>query len=91
MLQLVKPRLSSIWEKTYFKPQEQMTGYKDFSTNEARNKLSVIPHFPVILTGLSISEIILFIQGHLQGQSDHISRHWPLAKLDGIFARRSAE
>ena len=29
---------------------------------------SVIPHFHVILTGKSISEIILIIQGHLQVQ-----------------------
>ena len=29
---------------------------------------SVIPHFYVLLTGQSISEIILIIQGHLQGQ-----------------------
>ena len=29
---------------------------------------SVIQHFHVILTGQSISEIILIIQGHLQGQ-----------------------
>ena len=29
---------------------------------------SVIPHFHVILTGQSISCIILMIQGHLQGQ-----------------------
>ena len=29
---------------------------------------SVIPHFLVILTGQSISEIILIIQDHLQGQ-----------------------
>ena len=29
---------------------------------------SVIPQFNVILTGQSISEIILIIQGHLQGQ-----------------------
>ena len=29
---------------------------------------SVIPHFYVILTGQFISEIILIIQGHLQGQ-----------------------
>ena len=29
---------------------------------------SVIPHFHVILTGQSISETILIIQGHLQGQ-----------------------
>ena len=29
---------------------------------------SVIPHFYVIVTGQSISEIILIIQGHLQGQ-----------------------
>ena len=29
---------------------------------------SVIPHFYVILTGQSISEIILIIQGHLQGE-----------------------
>ena len=29
---------------------------------------SVIPHFHVILTGQSISEIILIIQDHLQGQ-----------------------
>ena len=28
---------------------------------------SVIPHFYVILTGQSISETILIIQGHLQG------------------------
>ena len=38
-------------------------------TNEARNKCRpIIPHFYVILTGQSISEIILIIQGHLQGQ-----------------------
>ena len=29
---------------------------------------TVIPHFYVILTGQSISEVILIIQGHLQGQ-----------------------
>ena len=29
---------------------------------------SVIPHSHVILTGQSISEIILYIQGHVQGQ-----------------------
>ena len=29
---------------------------------------SVIPHFHVILTGQSISDIILIIQGHFQGQ-----------------------
>ena len=29
---------------------------------------SVIPHFYVILTGESISETILILQGHLQGQ-----------------------
>ena len=29
---------------------------------------SAIPHFHVILTGKSISEIILIIQGHLQSQ-----------------------
>ena len=29
---------------------------------------SVIPHFHVILTAQSISKILLFIQGHLQGQ-----------------------
>ena len=29
---------------------------------------SVIPHFYIISTGQSISEIILIIQGHLQGQ-----------------------
>ena len=29
---------------------------------------SVIPHFHMILTEQSISEIILIIQGHLQGQ-----------------------
>ena len=29
---------------------------------------SVIPHFYVILTGQFISEIILIIQGHLQGR-----------------------
>ena len=29
---------------------------------------SVIPHFHVILTGHSISEIILIIQGQFQGQ-----------------------
>ena len=29
---------------------------------------SVIPHFHVILTGQSISETILIIRGHLQGQ-----------------------
>ena len=29
---------------------------------------SVIPHFYVILTEQSISETILIIQGHLQGQ-----------------------
>ena len=29
---------------------------------------SVIPHFLVILPGQSISEIILIIQDHLQGQ-----------------------
>ena len=29
---------------------------------------SVIPHFHVILTGESISDIILIIQSHLQGQ-----------------------
>ena len=29
---------------------------------------SVIPHFQVILTGQSISETILIIQSHLQGQ-----------------------
>ena len=32
---------------------------------------SVIPHFHVILTGQSISCIILMTQGHLQGQKDH--------------------
>ena len=37
----------------------------DFSTNEASNN---IPHFHVILTGQSISCIILMTQGHLQGQ-----------------------
>ena len=30
---------------------------------------SVIQHFHVILTGQSISKIILIIQGHLQGQN----------------------
>ena len=30
---------------------------------------SVIPHFDITLTGQSISEIILFIQSHLQGQN----------------------
>ena len=30
---------------------------------------SVIPHFHANLTGQSISEIILIIQGHLQGQN----------------------
>ena len=30
---------------------------------------SVIPHFDIILTGQSISENILFIQSHLQGQN----------------------
>ena len=30
---------------------------------------SVIPHFYAILTGQSISETILIIEGHLQGQS----------------------
>ena len=39
---------------------------------------SVIPHFYAILTGQSISETILIIEGHLQGQSqgqvrEHIS------------------
>ena len=29
---------------------------------------SAIPHFQVILTGQSISKIILIIQGHLRGQ-----------------------
>ena len=29
---------------------------------------SVIPHFNVSLTGRSISETILIIQGHLEGQ-----------------------
>ena len=29
---------------------------------------SIIPHFLVILTGKSISEIILIIEGHLQCQ-----------------------
>ena len=38
----------------------------NFSTNEARN--NVIPRFHVLLTGQSISAIILIIQGHLQGQ-----------------------
>ena len=32
---------------------------------------SVIPHFYVILTGQSISCIILMTQGHLQGQKDN--------------------
>ena len=32
---------------------------------------SVIPHFHVILTGQSISCIILMTQGHLQGQKDN--------------------
>ena len=32
---------------------------------------SVIPHFHVILTGRSISCIILMTQGHLQGQKDN--------------------
>ena len=31
----------------------------------------VIPHFHVNLTGQSISEIILIIQGHLQGVIEH--------------------
>ena len=39
----------------------------DFSRNEARNFVSVIPHFHVILTGQSISETIFIIQGHLRG------------------------
>ena len=33
---------------------------------------SVIAHFHVILTGQSISEIILIIQGHLQGQKVNV-------------------
>ena len=32
---------------------------------------SVIPHFHEILTGQSISCIILMTQGHLQGQKDN--------------------
>ena len=32
---------------------------------------SVIPHFYVILTGQSISCIILVTEGHLQGQKDN--------------------
>ena len=33
---------------------------------------SVLPHFHVILTMQSISKIILFIQGHLQGQKVNV-------------------
>ena len=32
---------------------------------------NVISHFHMILTGQSISEIILIIQGHLQGQKEN--------------------
>ena len=34
---------------------------------------SGIPHFHVILTGQSISETILIIQGHLQGQKGNFT------------------
>ena len=35
---------------------------------EIKLRTSVIPHFYVILTGQSISETTLIIDGHLQGQ-----------------------
>ena len=38
----------------------------DFSTNEAKNKCNTF--FSCDLTGQSISEIIMIIQGHIQGQ-----------------------
>ena len=38
----------------------------DFSRNEARDMFNT--HFYVILTGQSISETILIIQGHIQGR-----------------------
>ena len=39
-----------------------------YDFQEMKLGINVIPHFYVILTGQSISETILIIQGHLQGQ-----------------------
>ena len=57
--------------KTYFKPQGQITLWLQGQigiVQEMKLETSVIPHFQGIFTGQSISKIILFIQGDLQGQ-----------------------
>ena len=57
--------------KTYFKPQGQITLWLQGQigiVQQIKLKTSVIPLFHVIFTGQSISEIILFIKGDLQGQ-----------------------
>ena len=50
-------------------PMSQMSiSRSNMIFEELKLGTSVIPHFYVILTGQSISETILIIQGHLQGQ-----------------------
>ena len=39
-----------------------------FQEMKLGTSVGLIPHFYVLLTGQSISETILIIQGHLQGQ-----------------------
>ena len=57
--------------RAYFKPQGQMNlwlqGQRGI-VQQMKLGTSVIPQFHGIFTGQSISEIILFIQGDLQGQ-----------------------
>ena len=47
---------------------EKFEHFCRFKVKDQEMKLGVIPHFYVILTGQSISDTILIIQGHLQGQ-----------------------
>ena len=72
MLQWVKPRLSSTWEKHILShKQGQITLWLQGQIGigqQMKLGTSVIPHSHGIFTGQSISEIILFIQGDLQGQ-----------------------
>ena len=56
--------------KTYFKPQGQINLWLQGQIGigqQMKLGTSVIPHFHDIFTGQSISEIVLFIQGDLQG------------------------
>ena len=55
-----------LWAFLYIQGQSQFQDQVWFE--QMKLGTSVIPHFHVILTKKSISEIILIIQGHIQGQ-----------------------